>query len=76
MGVERICLRLTGKDPMEKVCKNCEYFVQKTFDSSKHLWGDCMKKAGSIEADGKKEQGAFMWADKTCSDFKLKQERK
>ena len=61
---------------MKKVCKNCEHFVQKTFDSSKHLWGDCMKKAGSIEADGKKEQGAFMWADKTCSDFKLKQERK
>ncbi|MDH4239055.1 MAG: hypothetical protein OEW48_05800 [Phycisphaerae bacterium] len=61
---------------MEKVCKNCKYFVQKTFDSSKYLWGDCMKEAGSIEADCKKEQGVFMWADKTCSDFKPKQERK
>jgi hypothetical protein len=61
---------------MEKVCKNCEYFAQKTFDSSKYLWGDCMKEASPIEADGREKQGVFMWADKTCSDFKPKQERK
>ena len=45
---------------MEKVFKNREFFVQNTFDSSKHLWDDCMKEASSIEADSKKEQGAFM----------------
>jgi len=63
-------LRVTGKNPVEKVCKNCEYFLQVSFSG----WGDCMKAASSIGADGRKEQGAFMWADKTCSDFKPKQE--
>jgi hypothetical protein len=28
------------------------------------------------EVGGKKEQGAFMWVDKTSSDFQLRQERK
>lgn len=60
---------------MEKVCKNCEYFVQVS-STIEYICGDCMKAESSIEADGKKEQGAFVWADKTCSDFKLKQERK
>ncbi|MHC4545788.1 MAG: hypothetical protein ACYTDW_15575 [Planctomycetota bacterium] len=56
---------------MEKVCKNCEYFVQVS-STIKHIWGECMKSVSSIETDGKKELGAFMWADKTCSDFKSK----
>ena len=71
-----ICLRLQGKDPMEKICKNCEYFVQKTFESSKYSWGDCMNGRNSIGADGKKEQAIFVWADKTCGDFKPRQEQK
>jgi len=71
VGVERIYLRVKGKNPMEKICKNCEYFLQVGFDGS---WGDCMKASSSMEADGRKKQGAFMWADKTCSDFKPKQE--
>lgn len=57
---------------MEKVCKNCEYFVQVS-STSTHIWGDCMKSASSIEADEKKEHGVFMWADNTCSDFNPKQ---
>ena len=73
VGVERIYLRLKRKDLMEKVCKNCEYFVQ-VCSTNEHIWGDCMKAASSIEADGKKELGAFMWADKTCSDFKPREE--
>ena len=56
---------------MEKACENCEYFVQVS-STTKHIWGECMKSVSSIEADGKKEPGAFMWADKTCSDFKSK----
>ncbi len=60
-------------DEVKKVCKNCEYFVQVS-STNKHIWGDCMKAASSIEADGKKELGAFMWADKTCSDFKPREE--
>jgi hypothetical protein len=58
---------------MERICKNCEYFVQVSF-ATKYIWGDCMKQASSIEIDGKKEHGSFMWADKTCSDFKSKEQ--
>ena len=61
---------------MEKFCKNCEYFVQVSFGASKHIWGDCMKAAESIEANDREDHGAFMWADKTCSDFKLKEKLK
>lgn len=74
MGLQKICLRHQGKNPMEEVCKNCEYFSQKTFESSRYLWGDCMKGASSIGEDGEKEQAAFVWADKTCSDFKPRHE--
>ena len=56
---------------MERVCKNCDYFIQVN-SMSKHIWGDCMKTASSIEADGKKKRGAFMWADKTCIHFRQK----
>ena len=56
---------------MERACKNCEYFV-KVSSTSEHIWGDCMKPASSIKTDGRKEHGAFMWADKTCNDFKPK----
>ena len=69
--MERIYLRVKRKNPVEKVCKNCEYFLQVSFSGS---WGDCMKAPSSVEADGRKKQGVFMWADKTCSDFKPKQE--
>ena len=61
---------------MEKFCKNCEYFVQVSFGVSKHIWGDCMKAAGPIEANDREDHGAFMWADKTCSDFKPKEKLK
>lgn len=56
---------------MERICKNCEYFVQVS-STSEYMWGDCMKLVSSVEIDGKKEHGAFVWADKTCSDFKPK----
>ena len=76
VGVERIYPRIKGKNPVEEVCKNCKYFVQVSFGLSKYVWGDCMKAASSIEADGKKKNGAFMWANKTCSDFNPKEEPK
>jgi len=60
---------------MKKVCKNCKYFAQVSFTAgSNHIWGDCVKTASSVEADDKKERGVFVWDDKTCSDFKPKQE--
>ena len=59
---------------MKKVCKNCEYFVQVSSDLSKFIWGDCMKDAKPVGPDGKKERGYFTWADRTCIDFKPRQE--
>ena len=56
---------------MERVCKNCEHFVQVS-STSEHIWGDCMKSVSPVGTDGRKIHGAFMWADKTCIDFKPK----
>ncbi len=60
---------------MEKICKNCEYFVAKGisyFPSPR--WGDCMKpRDNNSEVDVEKQRGVFMWEDKTCGDFKPKQ---
>jgi hypothetical protein len=61
---------------MEKFCKNCKYFVQVSFGVSRHIWGYCLKDADSIEPNDRQERGAFMWADKTCGDFKPKEEIK
>jgi hypothetical protein len=54
---------------MKKVCKNCENFVQVSFFTDSHAWGDCMKSARSVSREGKKSGGTFMWADMTCADF-------
>jgi hypothetical protein len=39
--------------------------------ADKYLWGNC-KRPGqlSIDSDNRKADGAFTWADKTCSYFK------
>jgi hypothetical protein len=58
---------------MEKICKNCEYFVQENISGAKYAWGYCKKPKTSVMVDVEKERGAFMWADKTCSDYKPKQ---
>ena len=58
---------------MEKVCKNCEYFVQENISGTTYAWGHCKKPKTSVMVSVKNERGAFMWADKTCSDFKPKQ---
>ena len=57
---------------MERICKNCEHFMQKSTSYPRYIWGDCMKPTTSAAADEEKERGTFMWADKTCSDFKPK----
>jgi hypothetical protein len=56
---------------MKRICKNCEHFMQVS-STSEHIWGDCIKPTSSIKMSGKEEYGAFMWADKTCNDFKPK----
>jgi hypothetical protein len=43
--------------------------------TNEYIWGDCLKAASSIEADDKKNNRTFMWADKTCIDFKSKEKR-
>jgi hypothetical protein len=60
---------------MEKVCKNCECFVQRSWDSGKYLWGDCRKPSGSGEEMNSSKRGVFKWGNGTCLDFKPKQER-
>ena len=58
---------------MEEICMNCEYFVVKSFDSSEHVWGDCVKpKEDHAAVSSRKEDGTFTWADKTCRDFEPK----
>jgi hypothetical protein len=55
---------------MEKICKNCDYFVQISLDSGKDLFGDChepTRKEVSIN-----EEPSFTWGDKTCPNFKPK----
>ena len=59
---------------MEKVCRNCEYFVQRSFSLSTYLWGDCQKPASGMEQTNGNKKGVFKWDDATCSDFKPKQE--
>jgi hypothetical protein len=39
---------------MERICKNCEHFVQVS-SASEHIWGDCMKSVSAVGADGRKE---------------------
>jgi hypothetical protein len=59
---------------MEKICKNCEHFVQRSLDKGRYL-SACQKSAGSIKKmDGDKEV-VFKWTDDTCPDFKPGQER-
>jgi len=59
---------------MDKICKNCEYFEQGSTNISKYVWGNCKKAASSAVTESNRERAAFMWGDKTCSDFKPKQQ--
>ena len=59
---------------MEKLCKNCEYFVQRSVDSDIYLWGDCQKPTSGVEQIKGNRKAVFKWGDTTCSDFKPKQE--
>ena len=62
---------------MEKMCKNCRYFVQGSTFSSQYIWGDCMKQGNNVPAlDDNEKCGTFTWADKTCSDFNAGRESK
>ena len=60
--------------PMEKACKNCEYFTQVSMGSGKYLWGDCRKPASGLEQIKGNIEAVFKWGDNTCPDFKPKQE--
>ena len=58
---------------MEKVCKNCEYFIQESVVIMDYGWGHCKKPTRSAVIDSEKERGVFTWADDFCNDFKPKQ---
>ncbi len=57
---------------MDKVCKNCEYFVIKSSYLSPHVWGDCTKPGKSVRDFKGNETSPFTWDDKTCQDFRLR----
>lgn len=57
---------------MEKICKNCVFFVQISDGTRRHVWGDCTKAADSTLTDSEKEPGVFTWAEKACDDFERK----
>jgi len=59
---------------MEKVCKNCEYFMQESIAIMDYGWGHCKKPTRSAVIDSEKERGVFTWADDFCDVFKPKQE--
>jgi hypothetical protein len=61
---------------MRRVCENCTYFVQVSWSVTTYAWGDCVKGTHSADRNGKSSGGAFMWADKTCPDFKSKYKAK
>jgi hypothetical protein len=69
-----LCITLINKI-VEKICKNCEYFVATGIPYfSSPRWGDCMKTTGcDDDEDAKRERGVFVWDNDTCSDFKPKQ---
>jgi len=56
---------------MEKICRNCEYFVKKSLFSIKHQWGDCQEPSVKEASFDKKD--VFKWSNGTCSKFKPKQ---
>lgn len=58
---------------MEKICKNCQYFVQGTVSTFGYedIWGHCESPENYVrdESDNKM-RGMFTWSDRSCSDFK------
>jgi len=59
---------------MEKVCKNCEHFAQRSLDTGRYL-SACQKPAGSMKKMDSNREVVFKWTDDTCPDFKPMQER-
>ena len=60
---------------MEKICRNCAYYVQISFSSSEYFWGDCRKPVSNPVSNSDKEsKSVFKWSDETCAGFKSKQE--
>jgi hypothetical protein len=61
---------------MEKICKNCKHFIQRSIGISSDPWGECMKAKDSLQKNRKtnphEEHGVFKWADSTCQDFEYK----
>ena len=57
---------------VEKICKNCEFFVQVSTGEAKYAFGSCMNPETSYVGENGKAKGVFRWADNTCIDFKPK----
>jgi len=58
---------------MEKKCNNCVHFRKCSIWHVKHVWGYCTKPGKDTgDAQSKKTEGVFMWADKSCDDFETR----
>ena len=55
---------------MDKICKNCEYFVIASLCFTPHIWGDCTKSGKSVRGSKGNETSSFTWGDQTCQDFR------
>jgi hypothetical protein len=56
---------------MDKVCKNCEYFVIASLCFTTHIWGDCTKSGKSVGgSNGNETPSPFTWGDQTCQNFR------
>ena len=59
---------------MEETCKDCKHFIPRVSLSKSVVGGDCTKSRTGTGKKSVKENTAFTWSDRTCEDFREKQE--
>jgi len=62
---------------MEKICKHCQYFVQGSVNilDSEDIWGHCENPENCVRGESDNRiRGMFTWSDKSCRDFKPRQQ--
>lgn len=59
---------------MDKKCENCKHFRIGSVIPIHYIWGDCVNpQRCPVDAQGKKFNRVFMWADKSCDYFEPKE---
>jgi hypothetical protein len=63
--------RLTaGALPMDRICRNREYFVRISTHTDAYSWADCMNPEMAVVDAERQTERVFRWADGTCIYFK------